>query len=178
MQRRTSSFGKVVSGIRKDAVEGSKSAYKLASKNLWNGPDHSTGHFMRVLSTRNGASTSAMSGTIDEIEDQLWDRLSLSDFWQHLELCERASIPLPFRHRLRMLTQIPHWISSAGLVHMFKEQDTVGVLTNVRHHTAAPRHNELYAAAMYVFRLASSCCTQGNLPSLVVLLHSQPLEAL
>lgn len=150
MQRRTSSFSKVVSGIRKDAVDGSKSALKFASTHLLKGPDHSTGHFMRILSNQNGPSTSASSGIIDDIEDELWDRLSLSDFWQHLELCERAGIPLPFRHRLRMLTQIPHWISSAALVHMFKEQDTIGILTNVRHHTAAPRHNESYTAAMYV----------------------------
>lgn len=85
----------------------------------------------RLLSTKYD-NAAVMSEHIDAVEDQLWEELTMSDFWHHLQLYSTAGIPMPMRHKLRLLTQVPHWVPVDALVHIFVEEDTIAALTNVR----------------------------------------------
>eukprot|EP00892_Ulva_mutabilis_P003879 jgi/Ulvmu1/1863/UM012_0019.1 len=92
----------------------------------------SAGDLMRAMSKKfDETDNNDISDIFDDLENSMWDRLTLTDFWQHLQLFAAVGKPMPFRHKLRMITQIPHAVDVDALVTMFLEEDTVGVLTNI-----------------------------------------------
>jgi len=120
--------------------------------------------FMRVLSRKcDDTGASILSDEFDAAEDSMWEKLTLTDFWQHLELFCAIGRPMPFRHKLRMLVQMPHAVSAYDLMHMFLEEDTVGILTNVRcgshsPSTVMPLVDSISLALVGCELISSTCC--------------------